>query len=198
MLFFFVCFFKELVYCRFECEYNIIDRLVRLEIARENLEKKVIVLEDVNNVKSRLIDELKTQLDDVKSKKQAVALKVRLSGDVKLTAGQKLQYDTVVVNVGNSFDEESGFFRAPVSGVYIFSVTSCSKGNDWGVLNIVKDREVIGQVRSGDNDGYWDCNSEVTTSYVEISSAVWVEYESGKSGVVNSGHWCSFTAVLVN
>ena len=134
----------------------------------------------------------------MKSKKQAVALKVRFSGDVKLTAGQKLQYDTVVVNLGNSFDEVSGFFRAPVSGVYIFSVTSCSKGSDWGVLNIVKDREVIGQVRSGDNDGYWDCNSEVTTSYVEISSAVWVEYISGKSGVVNSGHWCSFTAVLVN
>ena len=134
----------------------------------------------------------------MKSKKQAVALKVRLSGDVKLTVGQKLQYDTVVVNLGNSFDEASGFFRAPVSGVYIFSVTSCSKTSDWGVLNIVKDREVIGQVRSGDADGYYDCNSEVTTSFVEVNSAVWVEMESGKSGIVNSKHWCSFIAVLVN
>ena len=151
----------------------------------------------MNNAKSELIDELKTQLDDVKSKKQAVALKVRLSGDVKLTVGQKLQYDTVVVNLGNSFDEASGFFRAPVSGVYIFSVTSCSKDTDWGILNIVKDREVIGQVRSGD-DKYYDCNSEVTTSYVEVNSAVWVEMESGKTGIVNTYHWCSFTAVLVN
>ena len=152
----------------------------------------------MNNAKSELIDELKTQLDDVKSKKQAVALKVRLSGNVKLTVGQKLQYDTVVVNVGNSFEKASGFFRAPVSGVYIFSVTSCSKDTDWGVLNIVKDREVIGQVRSGDAGGYFDCNSEVTTSYVEVNSAVWVEMESGKSGIVNAYHWCSFTAVLVN
>ena len=198
LFFFFFFFLKELVYCRFECEYNILDRLVRLEIGRENLEKKVTILEDMNNAKSELIDELKTQLDDVKTKKQAVAFKVRLSGDVKLTVGQKLQYDTVVVNVGNSFDEASGFFRAPVSGVYIFSVTTCSKGSDWGVLNIVKDRKVIGQVRSGDVDRYYDCNSEVTTSYVEVNSAVWVEMESGHSGIVNTIHWCSFTAVLVN
>ena len=183
------------MYCRFKCEYNIIDRLVRLEIARENLEKKVTVLEDMNTAKSQLIDELKTQLDDVKLKKQAVALKVRLSADVEIKVGHYLHYDTVVVDVGNSYDEASGLFRAPVSGVYIFSVTSCSKGREWGVLNIVKDRKVIGQVRFGDTN----CNSEVTTSFVELHSAVWVEWESGTySGVVNTDHWCSFTAVLVH
>ena len=135
----------------------------------------------------------------MKLKKQAVALKVRLSADVKLEVGHYLHYDTVVVDVGNSFDEASGLFRAPTSGVYIFSVTSCSKGREWGVLNIVKDRKVIGQVGSGSTGGHTDCNSEVTTSFVELHSAVWVEWESGSySSVVNTHHWCSFTAVLVH
>ena len=134
----------------------------------------------------------------MKSNKPVVALKVRLSGDVKLTVGQKLRYDTVEIDLGNSFDEAAGCFRAPVSGVYIFSVTSCSKGKDWGLLNIVKDWKMIGQVRTGDGDAYYDCNSEVTTSYVEINSAVWVERAEGGSGIVNSAYWCSLTAVLVN
>ena len=141
---------------------------------------------------------MKNELAGIKTRKTAIALKVRLSKDVTLSVGQRLMYDNVVVNVGNSFDRVSGCFRAPSNGTYLFSVTACSKGNDWGVLNIVNDEKVLGQVRSGNDGGYYDCNSEVAVGYMEVGSQVWIEMLEGGNGVQNTYHWNSFTAALVH
>ena len=125
-------------------------------------------------------------------------MKVQISKDFTLSVGQRLIYDVVVTNIGDAYKKASGSFRAPVEGNYLLSVTACSKPSDWGVLEIIHDGEVIGQVRSGDVDNYYDCNSEVTVARMEAGSTIWGQRQLGKSGIQNARHWNSFTAILIN
>ena len=133
-----------------------------------------------------------------KSDKPTVAVKVRISKDFTLSVGQRLIYDVIVSNIGDAYNKVRGNFRAPVEGNYLISVTACSKTSDWGVLEIVHDGDVIGQVRSGDADNYFDCNSEVTVTRMEAGSSVWIQYREGKSGIQNAHYWNSFTVILVH
>lgn len=186
-------------YCsRFQCEYKIIQQLTKLETAQDELTKTINDIQAISLAKSQKIDELTKQIEELKARTSAVAFKVRLSKDVTINVGQRVLYDHVVANIGNSFIASSGTFRAPSNGTFMFSVTACSKGDDWGVLDIICDGITIGQVRSGNNGGYYDCNSEVTVAYLEEGSSVWIERSEGGTGVQNAFHWNSFTAVLIN
>ena len=153
-------------------------------------------LREADKAKSAEIERLNNEMKTLK--KPTVMTKVRISKDYTLSVGQRLIYDVIVTNIGDAYKMASGSFRAPVEGNYMISVTACSKTSDWGVLEIIHDGEVIGQVRSGDADGYFDCNSEVTVARMEAGSTIWVQRREGKSGTQNANHWNSFTAILVN
>ena len=136
--------------------------------------------------------------------KPTIALKVRLSKDVILpNVHQRLVYDTIVTNEGNAYDAETGIFRAPLNGTYIFSVTACATNADYFSLYIVKDQQtILGELRSGD-DSYKDCNSEVTTSHMSAGSTVWVERSNNPHNriervLLETVYWNSFTVVLVD
>lgn len=43
----------------------------------------------------------------------------------------------IITNVGNGYDARHGEFRAPVDGVYQFSVSAYVKGGQWVGLEIV-------------------------------------------------------------
>ena len=136
--------------------------------------------------------------------KPTIALKVRLSKDVILpNVHQRVMYDTIVINEGNAYDSETGIFRAPLNGTYIFSVTACATNADQFSLYIVTGHQkILGELRSGDGS-YKDCNSEVTTSYLNAGSTVWVEHSNNPNdenvhGLLETVYWNSFTAVLVD
>ena len=153
-------------------------------------------IREADEAKSAEIERLNNEMKTLK--KPTVMAKVRISKDVKLSVGQRLIHDVVVTNIGEAYKKASGSFRAPVEGNYMISVTACSKNSDWGVLEIIQDGEVIGQVRSGD-DSYIDCNSEVTVARMEPGSSIWVQRREGEnSGIQNAYYWNSFTAILVN
>lgn len=180
----------------YECECKIIERLVKLEIARDEQSKINEQLQASDKAKTAEIERLNNEMKTIK--KPTVMVKVRISKDYTLSVGQRLIYDVVVTNIGDAYKKASGSFRAPVEGNYLISVTACSKTSDWGVLEIIHDGDVIGQVRSGDADGYYDCNSEVTVAKMEAGSLIWVQRYQGKSGIQNASHWNSFTAILIN
>ena len=156
--------------------------------------------EAINNNQSLLIDEQKTQQDELQTTKPAVALKVRYSGSQELYPGSRIMYDTVVVDVANSFNLATGSFNAPRAGVYMFSVHTCAYPGYWGVLRMVKFnglKTVIAEVIASSNGQYSDCNSDVTTSYLDVGTEVWVEWYVGSSFPVEINYWNSFTAVLI-
>ena len=169
---------------------------MKLELARDEQNKVIEQLQEADRAKTVEIERLKNEMKTLK--KPTVMAKVRLSKDTTLSVGQRLIYDVIVTNIGEAYKKASGSFQAPVEGNYMISVTACSMTSDWGVLDIIHDGEVIGQVRSGDADNYYDCNSEVTVARMEAGSTIWVQRREGKSGTQNANHWNSFTAILVN
>ncbi|XP_070188490.1 heavy metal-binding protein HIP-like [Littorina saxatilis] len=52
------------------------------------------------------------------------------SGLVQLGADATVVYDKVNLTIGNAYDDHTGFFTAPLSGTYTFSV-SCMAGMQW-------------------------------------------------------------------
>ena len=148
------------------------------------------------------VEDLKIQIEELKSKdqqpaKQVVAVKARLSNDVKLRDGEKVIYNDVVTNQGNAYDRGTGIFTAPVDGTYLFAVKTCSFRGEWVDLIIVHDGAEIGRALSGDSR-YSDCGTEVSTTFMRARSKVWIQRDRGDSGVAQrSTHGCSFTALLV-
>ena len=158
---------------------------------------------------ARLIQELEEKLERLETSvaqkliQPTIVMKVRLSKDVTLSkVNQRLVYDTIVTNEGNAYDAETGIFRAPLNGTYIFSVTACATNSDRFSLYIVKDPHMIlGELRAGAKE-YIDCNSEVTTSYLNAGSTVWVERsnnpnDEGQKGLMKTVYWNSFTGVKI-
>jgi len=60
-----------------------------------------------------------------------VAFYAKYSADQCVSVGQVLTYNEVHVNEGNGYTSHDGIFIAPVSGVYVFSVTLVSGGTTW-------------------------------------------------------------------
>lgn len=211
--------FQEPPACsRFECEYKILERLIKLELERDGLIKEVrslteevhgqshIINKLANDVegKSNTINELEYEVDRLKAVvKPTVAVKARLSSDVRLNINGRLVYNIIVSNEGNAYDPQSGIFRAPANATYIFSITACATNSDQIALNLIKDgATIIGQLRAGD-DRCKDCNAEVTTAYLTAGSTIWVvraDHSNDRTtkGLQETVYWNSFTATLVN
>ncbi|KAH3894278.1 hypothetical protein DPMN_018435 [Dreissena polymorpha] len=52
-----------------------------------------------------------------------VAFSASLSSNTHFRSGETLIFENVLLNTGSGFDSRSGEFKAPSSGIYLFSVT---------------------------------------------------------------------------
>jgi hypothetical protein len=65
------------------------------------------------------------------------------SGDVSLAPGATLVYNSVNTNIGNGYGDHTGFFIAPVAGVYHLSIHCLSPGPEASIdLDLVIDDQV--------------------------------------------------------
>lgn len=59
-----------------------------------------------------------------------VGFSVLLGQNADLTYGMKIKFDTVVENLGNAYNKQTGEFTCPIAGTYLFSLDIvCSKGS---------------------------------------------------------------------
>ena len=152
---------------RSECEYNTYERLIRLELERNDLAKEVkelrqlsyrwLLLENTIETQAQMIkelkedrvvqehvnDELKDEIEKLKAvagdteRKPTVAVKARLSRSVTLKTKERVVYDIVVTNEGNAYDPGSGLFHAPVNGTYVIAATACATNSQYASLNLM-------------------------------------------------------------
>lgn len=67
---------------------------------------------------------------------------VSLSRTVKVSAGQKIPFDTITTNIGYVYDINTSEFICPISGVYIFHMSlSCEEGSylEASIVKLSKD-----------------------------------------------------------
>ena len=65
----------------------------------------------------------------------------------EIPAGNTLVCDDVITSVGGGYDDKTGVFTAPVSGLYCFMATACPYSDDpskHAKLDLVLDGKIIG------------------------------------------------------
>ena len=84
-----------------------------------------------------------------------------------------VKFQNLVTNDGNAFDHVTGIFRAPVSGVYYFSVVILSHPANDMETEIVKNGDGIVRTYSGDSK-LWKSGTQTTVLYLEVGDQVWI------------------------
>ncbi|WAR12003.1 HIP-like protein [Mya arenaria] len=141
-------------------------------------------------IKKRFVNEidiptLVQRLDDLtervaenerKLRYHPVAFKAHLSQKMVSPApNQRIIFDDVQLNIGNAYHGNLGGFIAPVNGTYLFSVSICSDGNHFIVLDLMRNSNMIGRVLAGDTV-YNDCSSETTIAELKSGDEIYVQH----------------------
>ncbi|KAL3860273.1 hypothetical protein ACJMK2_010416 [Sinanodonta woodiana] len=105
------------------------------------------------------------------------AFMAALSGDLlHCSPNQHVVFDNVILNVGDVYNSLNGFFRAPVSGTYQFSLT-LSEPNNGGQYHVLirkgKSSTIIGFLFS-DQSTLWAQRSTSVLTQLAVGEDVWV------------------------
>ena len=112
-----------------------------------------------------------------------------------------LIFSRVILNVNDVYDQNTGKFKTPVDGTYMFTANVCVYSNKALYLQFLADATVIGSFRTGDRDWH-SCTSSTAMSQLlrgQIVKLV-VHYRSGSGNIViNSdyGYLSSFSGMMI-
>ncbi|XP_062587544.1 uncharacterized protein LOC134249184 [Saccostrea cucullata] len=110
---------------------------------------------------------------------------------------QSILFLNVIENVGNGLDPFTSVFKAPVSGLYIFSVSLVNHPGLEVRASIVKNGNPVVRIFSGDSTTYASGTSTIVLD-LSINDDVWVRITDASDININGGAWSSFTGVLVS
>ncbi|XP_062577002.1 cerebellin-2-like [Saccostrea cucullata] len=103
----------------------------------------------------------------------------------------------VITNAGNGFDPNTGIFRAPVSGLYLFSASILSLAGHEVRCEIAKNGDVVAYIFSGDNATYSTGTQSVLLDLVQHDE-IWIKITNNNDVHVLGGGWSSFIGVLIS
>ena len=92
-----------------------------------------------------------------------------------LGAGQTIVFDEVITNVGNGYDNLTGIFTAPVSGVYVFDMALMVASDVYQYTELVKDgQSIVYNYSAATGVNCFVSSSRTVTLQLEKASKVWV------------------------
>ncbi|XP_052784758.1 heavy metal-binding protein HIP-like isoform X2 [Mya arenaria] len=160
-------------------------------------DERILIDDNYYTIVSRL-DALEKQVDrlnvveaELASLKQNVKNNPKVVFMAELTqtvtgTNHHIYFDKVTLNEGNAYNPHHGTFVAPVNGTYQFTITTCSTGGHYNILDLVANTEVVGRVTCGDTT-YVECTSN--TFYVILNSCddVYVRHQADGDFIYASG-----------
>ncbi|KAK7506690.1 hypothetical protein BaRGS_00002165 [Batillaria attramentaria] len=128
-----------------------------------------------------------------------VAFNVRLSTTTSqpFTGTQTLVFGLVDLNQGGAYDKDTGFFTAPISGLYLFSLHLTHTPPGSIHAKIMKNGVEIAEVEASGDDKYHDRSSSSVVVHLAKADKVWVKRYDGGSTQVQGGWRTAFTGILV-
>ncbi|XP_052812647.1 uncharacterized protein LOC128240168 isoform X3 [Mya arenaria] len=129
---------------RFEFEERLLEKLIRLEVAMEQMKDQTSAtgnrLENCMNE----VDRLKLDLNHTKEQLRVptILFKATKVSNKTPNQGQIIVFKETLSNYGNGYDSNTGIFDAPVSGSYLFTVHLCSEPGIYIVSNLVNDGRI--------------------------------------------------------
>ena len=114
-----------------------------------------------------------------------------------------LIFSRVILNDNDVYDQNTGKFKTPVDGTYMFTANVWVYPNKYLYLQFLADDTVIGAFRAGDHDkDFYSCTSSTAMSQLlkgQIVKLI-VKYRFGSGDIVinyDNGFLSSFSGMLI-
>ncbi|KAL3853105.1 hypothetical protein ACJMK2_016682 [Sinanodonta woodiana] len=176
---------------------------VRIRLEEEKA-KRLLLQNDVE-VLMLQVEELKRGFSQISKDKMApsgnltlitpsIAFTVTSLQTANLFPEQSVIFDTVNVNEGSCYNASTGRFRAPFSGLYIFSLTVLRINLEVQLL-IMKDKDELVSVFFGRSES--DSGSGTIVTLMDKGETAYVkEVPGGRSQRFFGSYWITFTGLL--
>uniref|UniRef100_A0A194ANM1 C1q domain-containing protein n=1 Tax=Pinctada fucata TaxID=50426 RepID=A0A194ANM1_PINFU len=123
---------------------------------------------------------------------EKIAFYIRLSKDVQLAAYQTVIFDKVVTNIGNGYNNGTGIFISPASGLYQISgsVIAVEGYQDLG-FDLMHNGNMVGNLFGHHTDS--------VVIYLELNEGdrVWIRKDFDTKTETMRGTWSSFSGHLI-
>ncbi|XP_052812646.1 complement C1q tumor necrosis factor-related protein 3-like isoform X2 [Mya arenaria] len=185
---------------RFEFEERLLEKLIRLEVAMEQMKDQTSATGNRLEHCMNEVDRLTLDLNHTKEQLRVptILFKATKVSNKIPNQGQIIVFKETLSNFGNGYDSNTGIFDAPVSGSYLFTVHLCSEPGGYIVSNLVNDGKTQTTDSNYDKEGKV-CNTSEAIVYLEVSSKVWVEMFAAGNKIREDGHRFSyFSGVLLH
>lgn len=125
-----------------------------------------------------------------------VAFHARLKPSVTLGSKQIVVFDDVITNIGQAYDQHSGFFTAPCDGIYFFACTFLrGRGVELNLQMVKNNNEISrGHAATGGGSQTGSMNAVV---YLRKGEVVKIRHFPGVGSENIHDDWCFFTGYSV-
>ena len=128
-----------------------------------------------------------------------VAFYAQLSIDITaIKDHMTLNFDRVMINLGNGYNGVSGVFAAPASGLYVFHWVNTNRDRSFMNTELIVKGKVYGKAMSDamNHDDY-AVASNLAIAELDQSDQVWVRAGTWHSGKVAGGFYSTFSGYRV-
>ena len=129
-----------------------------------------------------------------------VAFSAAVSSHIKnLGTNQAIVFSTVTTNIGNHYNSNSGVFRVPVPGTYLFFVNILSEAGHSIETQIVRNGNEISEIYSGGSGNYNGPGSNLVILQLDLGDEIWVRvHEHFSTNMAIHCCWSSFSGYLLH
>ncbi|KAK7489100.1 hypothetical protein BaRGS_00019614 [Batillaria attramentaria] len=152
-----------------------------------------------NNAKITALQTANSALEAKLAKLQtSIAFHAEFSKDpVSLGLFSPLILDRAVTNIGHGYDADTGNFRVPVSGTYMFVVNYMGDIHTYLYVFMMVDNHVVDESISHGDGTTWDHVSESVVLHLAAGQRVWLRH-ANQTKSIRGGHWTTFSGFLIN
>ncbi|XP_045184238.2 cerebellin-3-like [Mercenaria mercenaria] len=162
---------------------------MRKSINKQN-KKLEIFTEEYNTVQAAL-ENLTAEVTPI------IAFNAYLNTSGSYPVGQIVVFPHVILNEGDGYNSTTGYFTAPVAGLYHFTAHVCNLHDQYMVFSIVKGNTTIALSAVYENSSV-TCGSVSAPTPMEVGEKVCVQSPYADSSLfTNLYRWPSFMGVLV-
>ena len=117
--------------------------------------------------------------------------------------GDVFVFPNIVSNIGEGYNQSSGYFTAPYTGVYIFTTTICSQRGKHVFAELIAANIKLEAIYTYNGDGNGACVSFSGVAKLSKGERAWVRGggNTAYSGALHSGgsyRWPTFSGMLVH
>ena len=103
--------------------------------------------------------------------------------EVDPTPPEDFIFTRTLLDTDGVYNNRTGKFTVPHSGVYIFFATLCTNSEDYAWVEIRTEETFIGRMRTGD-DSWYACSSGSATAHLQAGKQVFIRVTRASSGDV--------------